>query len=157
MMKSLSYLIMLLCGLGLGQNLLSQDIKVDLKMINQAYLQAKTFEQEMEISLFSSEDTEQAIETSTSFIRRKGQSFYVKNGEQERISNERLTLVIDHSSKSILLQGPPVNKEVMFMDVKLDSMLNICSDIQYESTQGGMGTKILSMKKCDSALTKKED
>ncbi|MEM6800514.1 MAG: hypothetical protein AAF696_03870 [Bacteroidota bacterium] len=138
------FLLVFLGGMQLHS--FSQNLKEDIKLINESYLEASSLQQEMHVQLFSSHDAKQAIESYTAFIQRKGESFYMRRAQTESLSNARMSLLIDHRSKSILLQKPVEMHMPGLGEMNLDSALSICEKTVYEQKSAERGVYHFHMK-----------
>lgn len=127
--------------LTLGLNLTAQNIKEDIRRINENYFNASAFQQEVFFQLFASYEAKEALESYTVFTQKEGSSSYSRRGKVESLSNDKITLVVDHGSKAIMLQGPSPEQTKInaISEVQLDSMLNLCKNTQFESKKGKLG------------------
>lgn len=136
-LKSFVLLIVYLLGIHSLSN--AQNLKEDIKRINDSYFSASSFQQDMYFQLFASSDSEQALESYKAFIQRQGKSYFMRKGEIESLTNEKFTLLIDHDSKAISVQKAVENEMNPTGGVDLDEVLKICSKTEFESKSGNKG------------------
>lgn len=117
----------------------AQNIKEDIQKINENYVIEGSFQQEIRFQLFASYETKEALQSYTALIQKEGKSSYMKRGKVESLSNENFSLLVDHESKAIILQGAVQKDMSSISDVKLDSMLSLCSKTEFESKKGNLG------------------
>ncbi|MEM7370407.1 MAG: hypothetical protein AAF587_17490 [Bacteroidota bacterium] len=123
-------LLMIFVLAGNSTVVFSQDVKEDLKKINQAYEAHKSFRADVTYKLFGSLSGNTPIETVSGTIRNQDQYQYSKISGLETLINGKYAVLVNHERKTISIQSGFELTSVLHQP-NLDSLVAYCQDIQY--------------------------
>lgn len=113
----------------LGATLSAQNVKEDIKQINETYRSLKGAQVELEYRYYSGDESQNPEVLKGTAAWQNGQQKMVMPS-LERLQNERFALLVNHEMKTIIIQNAPAAANLP-SPIPLDSILAFCEDIQY--------------------------
>ena len=107
----------------------------DFKKLNHTYASAGSLSLTVSYRLYQNHESTQPAEVRTGFFKRQGNKVHSKLMEIETMQNEDYMIMVDPSSKILMVTDPGLNttEELIF---DMDSVLSYCSAITFQELKG---------------------
>ena len=126
-------LLLLLAGVLFNISLLqAQEIKEDLRRIHEAYQQIKSYSVDIEQRVYPTFEAQQSIHLVTGKIRIAPDRYYSSIDGVELLQNDDYAIQVNHDNKTIIVQASMPLMEPQLGIPNLDSLLSLCSNVQFK-------------------------
>ncbi len=111
-----------------------QNPKIDFKNINAAFGKLENFKINLKYELFFDNESK-PYETEDGVYKRKKNSYYMKQSDNEMLINEKYSLVIDNSNKVIILEKTPKKAKILNpLKMDIDSIFHFYEKVTFYRT-----------------------
>jgi hypothetical protein len=115
---------------------IAQNVKQDLMKINEVYSTITNLSMEINYSVFSSAQSNVALETHTGIFKQHDGMFYSRLKEVESLHNKNCSVVIDNEDKMIVVANPTKSDVSKITLIDMDKSLKTCSSVETIVSKG---------------------
>jgi outer membrane lipoprotein-sorting protein len=115
----------------------SQDFRQAMEQLQKKYQNAENFRIRMSVDVFGAKGNERSFYRDKITITKRGTSFRHHLSGMDMVMNDKYIVVVDHSSKKIIINKRDVKGEAKFykqVRFNMDSMLQFYEDARLETT-----------------------
>jgi len=112
--------------------LMAQDVRKDIDRINATYEASDDLKVMVEIRQYDNVSSREPSQITQGTTWRSGKHYYAKMGKVETLTNDNFSVLVDHTSRALMIQPPVKQAFEMAIQVPVDSMLVLAQNISFD-------------------------
>jgi hypothetical protein len=132
------FLFLAVSGAAVAQSTIRQQAAADFRLVNEAYSGSEKLQMDVNYTLFPSYTSTVAFEKEKGVFMKQGTSTYSCLLGIVSLSNSRVSVTLDSNEQAIVVADPADRRSGTPSLVDVDTLLQMCSSIEYKEQEGGL-------------------